>query len=93
MPWCKKSRLIKKILINNKFSLGDYNVDFLNNKPLFSKDRKTNIAKEKSIISGILFNSITLNKKRNTLKISHLDGEIIFILIKKKKLKLIIKKY
>ena len=61
--------LLKKILINNKFSLGDYNVDFLNNKLLFSKDKKTNIAKEKSIISGILYNSITLNKKkRNTLK-------------------------
>ena len=60
--------LLKKILINNKFSLGDYNVDFLNNKLLFSKDKKTNIAKEKSIISGILYNSITLNKKKKYFK-------------------------
>ena len=60
--------LLKKILINDKFSLGNYNVDFLNNKRLFRKDKKTNIAKEKSIISGILYNSINLNKKKKYFK-------------------------
>ena len=38
--------LLKKILINNKFSLGDYNVDFLNNKLLFSKDKRLILQKK-----------------------------------------------
>ena len=60
--------LLKNVLINTKFSKGDYNVNFLSDKKLFYKNKKTNIAIEKTIISGILYNSISLSNKKRYFK-------------------------